>query len=71
IKERNLVKRGKLKILFQPGEEKLYGALRVIDSGLLDDVEEMVGMHLRPGQDCRLGKAIPLIVNSIIQLAQW
>ncbi|WP_235665859.1 hypothetical protein, partial [Clostridioides difficile] len=28
IKERNLVKRGKLKILFQPGEEKLYGALR-------------------------------------------
>ncbi|OJT73215.1 hypothetical protein BM531_20260 [Clostridioides difficile] len=40
IKERNLVKRGKLKILFQPGEEKLYGALRVIDSGLLDDVEE-------------------------------
>ncbi|TQX30795.1 M20 peptidase aminoacylase family protein [Clostridioides difficile] len=63
IKERNLVKRGKLKILFQPGEEKLYGALRVIDSGLLDDVEEMVGMHLRPGQDCRLGKAIPAMYH--------
>ncbi|HHI5804269.1 TPA: amidohydrolase [Clostridioides difficile] len=63
IKERNLVKRGKLKILFQPGEEKLYGALRVIDSGLLDDVEEMVGMHLRPGQDCRLGKEIPAMYH--------
>ena len=59
IHDRDLVKKGKLKIIFQPGEERLYGALRMIDSGLLDDVEEIVGMHLRPKQDCRLGKAIP------------
>ena len=54
IKDRGLVKRGKLKIVFQPGEERLYGALRMIDSGLLDDVEEIVGMHLRPKQDLSL-----------------
>ena len=57
------MKKGKLKIIFQPGEERLYGALRMIDSGLLDDVEEIVGMHLRPKQDCRLGKAIPAMYH--------
>ena len=57
IKNRGLVKAGRLKILFQPAEEKLFGALKVIESGVLNDVEEMVGMHLRPKQDCRLGKA--------------
>lgn len=64
IKERGLVKKGKLKILFQPAEEKLFGALSVIETGLLDDVDEMVGMHLRPKQDCRLGKAIPAMYHN-------
>lgn len=64
IKRRGLVKKGKLKILFQPAEEKLFGALKVIESGVLDDVDEMVGMHLRPKQDCRLGKAIPAMYHN-------
>lgn len=64
IKNRGLVKAGRLKILFQPAEEKLFGALKVIESGVLNDVEEMVGMHLRPKQDCRLGKAIPAMYHN-------
>lgn len=64
IKNRGLVKQGKLKILFQPAEEKLFGALKVIETGVLNDVEEMVGMHLRPKQDCRLGRAIPAMYHN-------
>lgn len=71
IKNRGLVKRGTLKILFQPAEEKLFGALSVIESGVLDDVEEMVGMHLRPKQDCRLGKAIPAMYHNASQIMKF
>lgn len=71
IKNRNLVKSGKLKILFQPAEEKLFGALKVIETGLLDDVEEMVGMHLRPKQDCRLGYAIPAMYHNASRIMQF
>lgn len=33
------VRRGTLKILFQPGEETLHGALEVLKSGAVDDVD--------------------------------
>lgn len=51
--------RGKLYLVFQPAEEVLGGAESVIDSGLIDEVEEMVGMHLRPIQEARFGYATP------------
>lgn len=45
------VKRGTLKILFQPGEETLNGALAVIKDHVLDDVDIALGCHVRPVQD--------------------
>lgn len=71
IKDRGLVKSGKLKILFQPAEEKLFGALKVIETGLLNDVEEMIGMHLRPKQDCRLGNAIPAMYHNASNIMRF
>lgn len=53
------IKRGKLAVIFQPAEEKLYGALSMLDAGVLDGIEELVGMHVRPVDDTCLGKATP------------
>ena len=49
------VRRGTLKLLFQPAEETLKGALAVIDSGVIDDVDIALGLHVRPIQDIPAG----------------
>lgn len=52
------IARGTLKIVFQPAEEIAIGALAVIKSGAIDDVDYMMGIHLRPIQEVGLGRAI-------------
>lgn len=49
------VKKGTLKLLFQPAEETIEGALAVIRSGMVDDVDIALGAHIRPVQDLPLG----------------
>jgi len=51
------IKRGTLKILFQPAEETLQGARAVIKSGALQDVEEIVGIHVRNNSEAPVGHA--------------
>jgi aminobenzoyl-glutamate utilization protein A len=41
---------GTLKVIFQPGEERLVGARSLIDGGVLDDVDYLFGLHLGLGQ---------------------
>jgi len=53
--------RGVLKIVFQPAEEVLTGALSVIETGAVDDLDMLFGMHLRPIQEARLGQATPAL----------
>jgi amidohydrolase len=55
--------RGSLILLFQPAEETLEGALRVLGSGVLEGVEEMIGIHLRPKEEASLGEATPALVH--------
>lgn len=50
-------KKGKLKFIFQPAEEKGAGALKMIEHGVLDDVDYLYGVHLRPIQEIRDGEA--------------
>ncbi|SQI34106.1 Indole-3-acetyl-aspartic acid hydrolase [Leminorella richardii] len=38
--------RGKFKLIFQPAEEGVRGARPISDSGVLDDVDYLFGMHL-------------------------
>lgn len=45
------VKKGKVKLFFQPGEETLFGAVKCIEDGVLDDVDIAIGAHVRPIQD--------------------
>ena len=54
---------GTLKILFQPAEETLFGALRVIEDGGIADADFLLGLHLRPIQEARLGQATPALYH--------
>lgn len=58
------IEKGKLYFVFQPAEEVLGGAQSIIKSGLIDEVEEMIGIHLRPIQETRLGYATPALVHA-------
>ena len=57
------IARGTLKILFQPAEEKLFGATRMIEAGALDDVDIVLGIHLRPIQEAKTGQATPALYH--------
>ena len=57
------ISRGTLKILFQPAEEKLFGATRMIEAGALDDVDIVLGIHLRPIQEAKTGQATPALYH--------
>lgn len=63
IAARTGIRRGTLKVVFQPAEELLTGALSMLKSGSLEDVEEMVGLHLRPIQEAKLGEASPSLIH--------
>lgn len=55
--------KGRLIFIFQPAEETGEGAIMVSKSGLLDEVEEMVGIHLRPIAEARVGEATPALCH--------
>lgn len=49
------IKKGALKILFQPAEEECTGALAMYEAGVVDDVDYALGAHIRPQQDLPFG----------------
>ncbi len=49
--------RGIFKVIFQPAEEGLGGAKAMIKTGEMDDLNYLVGVHLRPGDELPFGKA--------------
>ena len=40
---------GRIKLIFQPGEEGGLGAEKMVQAGVLDDVDAIFGYHNRPG----------------------
>ncbi len=52
------VKKGRIKFVFQPAEELCSGAQKILESGILNDVDIMTGMHIRPTQECPAGSVI-------------
>ena len=62
--EQGLVKKGRLKILFQPAEELGTGAIAMVEGGVLDDVDMLLGFHLRPMEECPGGQAVPAMYYS-------
>lgn len=67
-KELGLVKKGALKLIFQPSEEReeTSGAREMVKSGIIDDVDMLIGIHLRPGNELKLGQAIPGLRHSAL-----
>ena len=58
------ITKGKLKIIFQPAEEIGTGALAMIKGGAIDDVDMILGVHLRPIEETTMGKATPALYHS-------
>ncbi|RPF54335.1 M20 peptidase aminoacylase family protein [Aquisalibacillus elongatus] len=52
---------GTVRFLFQPAEEKGTGALAFVEKGVVDDIDHLYGMHLRPGEELENGKFSPVI----------
>lgn len=50
-KELGIPKQGTVKVIFQPAEEKGQGALAVLDSGFIDDIDYLFGVHLRAADE--------------------
>lgn len=57
------IARGTLQIIFQPAEELLFGARRMIEDGVGKDLDMLFGMHLRPIQEAKLGQLTPALYH--------
>ncbi|MGM9927416.1 MAG: M20 peptidase aminoacylase family protein [Bacillus sp. (in: firmicutes)] len=67
MKQINYQPPGKMKFIFQPAEEKGTGALKMLEENVLDDVDFLYGVHLRPGEEVSDGKASPAIMHGAAQ----
>ncbi|WHY87380.1 M20 peptidase aminoacylase family protein [Neobacillus novalis] len=63
LKKMNYQPPGRLKFIFQPAEEKGTGALKLIEKGVVDDINYLYGVHLRPKEEVPFGKASSGIIN--------
>ncbi|WP_047983594.1 M20 peptidase aminoacylase family protein [Ornithinibacillus californiensis] len=52
---------GTFRFIFQPAEEKGDGALTLVEHGVVDDVDFLYGLHLRPIQELEYGQFSPAI----------
>ncbi len=55
--------KGSVRFIFQPAEETGNGALRMVENGVVDDVDYLYGVHLRPVQEMKGGQASPAIIH--------
>ncbi|MEK4924508.1 M20 peptidase aminoacylase family protein [Cytobacillus sp. FSL R5-0569] len=57
-----------IKFIFQPAEENGTGALKMVDKGVIDNVDYLFGIHLRPVQETEAGRATPVIVHGATKM---
>lgn len=61
------VQKGKLKIIFQPAEELGTGAPAMIKAGAIDDVDIILGAHLRPIEELTIKQSTPALYHAASQ----
>lgn len=61
LQELQLVKKGSVRGIFQPAEEKLTGARSMIKAGAAQELDEFYGVHIRPIQELKVGTAAPAL----------
>ena len=57
------IARGEIRIICQPAEELLCGALPMVRAGAAAGIDALVGVHLRPLYEMRLGQATPALMH--------
>ncbi|PAB59103.1 amidohydrolase [Anaeromicrobium sediminis] len=62
ISEKGILK-GIIMFIFQPAEEISKGAKLICESNILHDVDELVGIHLRPIEEAKLGEGTPALYH--------
>ncbi|MFC0472997.1 M20 peptidase aminoacylase family protein [Halalkalibacter kiskunsagensis] len=70
LKELGYIPNGTLKIIFQPAEETGKGARAFIEKGVIDDVNYLLGIHVRPVQELTLKQASPAIYHGATMILQ-
>jgi len=55
-----------LRFIFQPAEENVSGAKKVIAEGGLNDVTHIIAIHMRPKAEALMGKATPGVCHSSV-----
>ena len=67
-RELGLVRKGSLKLIFQPSEEQeeTSGARAMIADGVLEDMDMCVGIHLRPIQEAMYGQAVSALKHGAL-----
>jgi amidohydrolase len=70
LKESGFPKNIRIKWIFQPAEEKGKGAEKLISKGIMDDIDYLYGVHLRPIQEIGNGTAAPAIHHGASTLLQ-
>jgi amidohydrolase len=68
LKEIGFTPKGLIKIIFQPAEESGRGAKAIIDKGVMEGVDYLLGIHLRPVQEMNFGVASPGIYHGATTL---
>ncbi|MBK5441686.1 MULTISPECIES: M20 peptidase aminoacylase family protein [Peribacillus] len=63
LRKMKIILPGTLKFIFQPAEEVGEGALKIIEKQVLDDVDFLYGLHLRPIQEIKNGQATSGIIH--------
>ncbi|MEJ9229812.1 M20 peptidase aminoacylase family protein [Peribacillus butanolivorans] len=63
LRKMKIILPGTLKFIFQPAEEVGEGALKIIEKQVLDDVDFLYGLHLRPIQEIKYGQASSGIIH--------
>jgi amidohydrolase len=68
LKEIGYTPNGLIKIIFQPAEESGKGAKKIIEKGVMEDIDYLLGIHLRPIQEMEFGLASPAIYHGATTL---
>lgn len=59
---------GAVRILFQPAEEKAQGARALVEKGLIDNLEYLFGVHVRPLKELQDGTYAPALYHGAAKL---
>jgi amidohydrolase len=54
---------GAVRVIFQPAEEKGKGALKMIEMGVIDSLEYLFGVHVRPSQELQDDEYSPALYH--------